>query len=48
MEYEKTKFLIGVDSQKALNEIKPINIPEKKHQQPHTIFENFKKTKSKK
>lgn len=48
MEYEKKKILVGVDLPKVVNEVKPINVKEKKHQKPHTIFEGFKKTKLKK
>jgi hypothetical protein len=54
MEYDKEKTLFGINNQKPINEIKPVNVEEKKHQPPHKIFEgyvkvnvNTKKSKSK-
>lgn len=47
MEYEfKKKIIAGVNKQQPIKEIRPANIKEKRHQQPHKIFEGYKKPKS--
>jgi len=44
----KKKILLGVSNHKPKPEIKPMNIPEKKHQKPEKVFEGYVKVNVKK